>query len=63
MRRVFSALADYFQGFDERASGARENDGRDDREDASSGFCFAALLAALGYMISSAASASAAAPF
>ena len=54
---------DYFTAFDERASETK-GEQRPEREggDASCAFCFAALLAALGYVLA-AASASSAAPF
>ena len=62
MKRVMRVLADYFQGFDERARGKAPSPDEQRRDDASCGLCFAALLGSLGYMLS-AASASAAAPF
>jgi hypothetical protein len=55
---------DYFNAFDENASGPRgepapERDGRD----LSCGVCLATLLLALGYMLPAAMASAAAAPF
>lgn len=62
-RDVMRSMGDYFSTFDERAGEPRPADNpEEDRNDASCGFCLAALVTAFGFLIT-AASASAATPF
>jgi hypothetical protein len=57
------AMSDYFAGFEERAGRTHEPDTPDQaRGGAACGLCFAALVAALGY-VGTAASAAGASPF
>jgi hypothetical protein len=62
-QRIWKAVSGYFDAFDERVGGTPMRLTDEERHGgAQSGFCFAALVVAMGYMIS-AASASAASPF
>ncbi|MGD2134071.1 MAG: hypothetical protein PVI23_14850 [Maricaulaceae bacterium] len=57
---ALKSLGDYFTSFEERAGVGGRNAKESEPGDASSGFCFAALVTAAGFMISAAANA---APF